>query len=71
MGALLFKFRSPESSWIQSTLRIRNIPAVKTDEEIALWFEGRKIWGRELDVSQVVRDANNDFTYVTFCQEKG
>ena len=65
-------FSNPDKNlWTKSVICVRNVPSSLTKDEIALYFENKKIWGQELDVRQVNVDKTSGIAYVLFEKGKG
>ena len=65
-------FCNPDQKmWRKSVIRVRNVPANLTNDEIALHFENRKKWGHELDVKQISRDKAKGIAYVFYDNAQG
>ncbi len=58
-----------EGAWELSTLEIKGIPANKSQDEILLNFENKRMWRKTLEVKHIVRDQN--VTYIIFNKQEG
>ena len=68
---LTFNVPDPER-WEKSTVCLNTkVPLGKTTEDVAKHFEKESIWGRRLDVKQVMEDIFSGSIYITFSNQRG
>ena len=68
---LTFNVPDPEL-WRKSTVCLKTkVPFGKTTEDVANHFKQQAIWGRRLDVKQVIEDRSQGLVYIIFRNRAG